>query len=301
MYIKSEEDTCPVVDGKAFEVFATIEGVFLLPNVLLMLQMIYYQYVNTYSTQTYGNGNFHLVTWFKDLLVLRSWYTVTVDLFSDAVVIALCQAYADYATDDKVKNKFQQLTNLSQIVFQLTILNRYLAIPLFVLAMSSRACLDGNSCVLAVLKPFGAQKNSHGGLANLESVVNGIFLSAQDAFTGKFFLGGCPDEELFDDALQSNIVRNKVRASFFQLIVEDIPQIYIQLRMLSTLKDLPGCEGDSGFFLYVSIVLALFLGTVNFLSSIMAMLSYKSHVLRALEIFFEKKVENGTATFSGNE
>lgn len=70
--------------------------------------------------------------------------------------------------------------------------------------------------------------------------------------------------------------------------------------MLNSLKDLPGCEGDTGFFLYVSIFVALSLGTVNFLSSIYAMYTYKSKVLRAMELFFEKKVENGAANFKGD-
>lgn len=87
--------------------------------------------------------------------------------------------------------------------------------------------ITGIKCIVKLLKPFGAQANSLGELTGMENTITGIFLSAQDGFTGKLLAGGCPDEELMDDALVSNRVRNRVRASFFQLIVEDIPQIYI--------------------------------------------------------------------------
>lgn len=63
--------------------------------------------------------------------------------------------------------------------------------------------------------------------------------------------------------------------------------------MINSLVDLPGCEGDSGFFLYVSIVVALILGLTNFLGSIKAMLTYKKDVAKGLELFF-KKLERKT-------
>ena len=105
-YIETKEDTCPTVNAKAFDDFFIIESAFLLPNVFMMLVMIYYQYINTEFKKKYGDGNFHILTWINYSLALESWYSVNLDVFSDAIVIALCQAYANYATDEEVKLEF---------------------------------------------------------------------------------------------------------------------------------------------------------------------------------------------------
>ena len=70
--------------------------------------------------------------------------------------------------------------------------------------------------------------------------------------------------------------------------------------MLDSIVHLPGCEGDSRFFLHFSIIVALVLGLANFSSSIQSLLTYKSDIIRALEIFFEKKIDGKSITFSGN-
>ena len=107
------------------------------------------------------------------------------------------------------------LTNWSKFVFQLTLLNRYISLILFVFLILKKTCLKRSEILHKILKPFGAQKNASGGLTNLNSLVNGIFLSAQDRFTGRLMMGGCPDEELFDHALINNTVINNVKANFF--------------------------------------------------------------------------------------